>query len=204
RLDSSFALAYMHRGMAWAELKEFDRALADFNSAVNAEPGTAWTYASRADGWRFLKDWDRALADYDRAIELDSKNAVAYLHRGMTRRTLKDYAGAMADYEQSLKISPRLAVAHNNIAWLLATCPEASFRDGKRAVAVATHACELDGWKNPNHLDTLAAAYAEAGDFSKAAEWQARAIAMAVGQTSGEDWRARLDLYRRGMPYRGE
>ena len=110
----------------------------------------------------------------------------------------------MDDYEHSLKLSPRLSVAQNNIAWLLATCPEATFRDGKRAVAVATRACELDGWKNPNHLDTLAAAYAEAGDFSKAAQWQAKAIALAKGMTSGEDWQARLDLYRSGTPYRGE
>jgi tetratricopeptide (TPR) repeat protein len=158
----------------------------------------------RGLAWAELREFDRAIADYNLALQADPENAGAYLNRGMTRRTLKDYAGAMADYEQSLKISPKLAVAHNNIAWLLATCPEASFRDGERAVSVATRACELDGWKNPNHLDTLAAAYAEAGDFSKAAEWQAKAIALARGQTSGEDWQARLDLYRRGQPYRGE
>ncbi len=71
-------------------------------------------------------------------------------------------------------------------------------------MADATRACELDGWKSPNYIDTLAAACAESGDFAKAVEWQTKAIAMAKGQTSGEDWKARLELYRSGRPYRGD
>jgi hypothetical protein len=55
----------------------------------------------------------------------------------------------------------------NNIAWLLATSPEAKLRDGKEAVAVATKAMQIAGGNDPALLDTVAAAYAEAGGSPK-------------------------------------
>ena len=59
-----------------------------------------------------------------------------------------------------------------NLAWLLATCPDARHRDGKKAVEFAARHCLFVTGGTPNHLNTLAAAYAEGGDFAKAVEWQ--------------------------------
>src|SRR5262249_19208480 len=61
------------------------------------------------------------------------------------------------------------------LAWLWATGPD-GVRDGKRAVEAATRACELTDWKENEFLDTLAAAYAEVGDFDKAVEYQKKAV----------------------------
>ena len=58
----------------------------------------------------------------------------------------------------------------------MATCPEAKYRDGGKAVESATRACELTKWKSSEFLNTLAAAYAESGDFDAAVTWQTRAI----------------------------
>lgn len=63
-----------------------------------------------------------------------------------------------------------------DIAWAKATCPIEKYRDGQRAVELATLACELSNWKRFSHLEALAAAYAECGNFSKAIEWQEKAI----------------------------
>jgi tetratricopeptide (TPR) repeat protein len=65
----------------------------------------------------------------------------------------------------------------NNRAWLRATCPDASIRNGQLAIADSKKACELDNWILASHIDTLAAAYAEAGDFDSAVRYQQEAIA---------------------------
>ena len=85
---------------------------------------------------------------------------------------------------------------------IMAACPEAKFRDGKRAVEFATRACELTKWKNPSFLDTLAAAHAEAGDFDAAVTWQTRAIELLTDERQKDDYRSRLVLYQAKKPYR--
>jgi hypothetical protein len=85
----------------------------------------------------------------------------------------------------------------------LATCPDARYRDGKLAVAAATRAAELTNWKDRNVLETLAAAYAEAGDFASAVHWQQRArerfVAMGFSPNFNQD---RLALYQASKPLR--
>ena len=115
----------------------------------------------------------------------------------------KEYGRAIADYDRAIRLDPNDARAHNSRAWIQATCPDAKFRDGKTAVESATKACELSGWKAPSHIDTLAAAYAEAGGFDAAVKWQSRAIELASDPKEKDDDRTRLELYRAKKPYRG-
>jgi hypothetical protein len=102
-----------------------------------------------------------------------------------------------------MRIDPKQLVAHNGIAWLSATCVDGQFRDGRRAVEHAMKACKLSEWKNVANLDTLAAAYAEVGEFQKAIETQQRAIEL-VAPRMQADFKSRLELYRAGKPYRDE
>jgi serine/threonine-protein kinase len=85
---------------------------------------------------------------------------------------------------------------------IMASCSEAKYRDGKKAVEFATIACELTDWNRSIYLDTLAAAYAEAGDFDAAVRWQSRAIEIVSDETQKGDYRRRLALYQAGRPYR--
>ena len=96
-------------------------------------------------------------------------------------------------------VDPR---GHRELAWILATCPVAAIRDGKRAMAEATVACELTRWKDPDCVDTLAAACAEAKDFDGAVKWETQAIEMWRKQNDPtanlrkeSDMRDRLSLY---------
>ncbi len=75
---------------------------------------------------------------------------------------------AMSHYEKALKLKPDSVATLNNFAWVLSTAPEASLRDGPRALELAEKAVRLDGGQNPVHLRTLAAAYAENGRFDQA------------------------------------
>ncbi|UCC99277.1 MAG: hypothetical protein JSW66_05205 [Phycisphaerales bacterium] len=90
-------------------------------------------------------------------------------------------------------------------AWLQATCPIAEFRDGPKALENATRACELADWKDYRYFGTLAASYAEVGDFNSAVKWQKEAVDSVTEDTSAEsrsNYESRLNLYQSGKPYR--
>ncbi len=84
---------------------------------------------------------------------------------------------------------------------LLTTSPIAEHRDGTQAIAAATKACELSIWKNARNLETLAAAYAETGNFTEAIKWQDKSLEIAT-KIQRTDFESCLALYREGKPYR--
>ncbi len=132
-----------------------------------------------------------------------------YVNRGVAWAKKGDYGKAIADYSQTPRIKPNDSNAYNNLAWLQATCPDARYRDGSKAVENANTARQSDGGQHWYFLGTLAAAYAESGDFQKAVEWQAKAIDLAATDKSATEKdkaeaNSRLELYRQGKPYRDE
>jgi tetratricopeptide (TPR) repeat protein len=111
---------------------------------------------------------------------------------------------AIQHYERALEISPQSVSALNNLAWLLATCPDVSLRNGARAIQLAGRAEQLSEGTNAVVLRTLAAGYAEAGQFGKAIE-SGRA-ATQVAQMQGDNSLAaeleqQIALYELGLPY---
>ena len=111
---------------------------------------------------------------------------------------------AIASFAAVVQNHPDFAQGYNDYAWLLATGTDDKFRDGKKAIELATKACELTEWKSAGFLDTLAAAYAEVGDFDSALKWQAEAIANADSELPEvkEEIQSRLALYKDKKPYR--
>ncbi len=114
-----------------------------------------------------------------------------------------DYSAALQQMNAALDANPEDANSHNNKAWLLCTCPVEELRDGMLAIVHAKQACDLTDYKNEMFLDTLAAAYAETGDFDEAVRWQQETIAMQQpGDYSFQEYQDRLKLYQSGQPYR--
>ncbi len=112
------------------------------------------------------------------------------------------FAEAIQHYERAISLDPDHLDAEAYVfpAWLLATCPNASLRNGARAVELAIKACEITDWE-PWPLTALAAAYAETGQFGKAVASQERANALYEDYTHLEqEYRqrceARLERYR--------
>jgi HEAT repeat protein len=149
----------------------------------------------------------RAQEHFQKWIQLRPNDPNPLLERGGAYLRLHNYAKALADLKQASELLPkkdaRLATCYNNIAWILATCSQVEIRDGKGAIKYATEACEIQ--RTPIFVDTLAAAYAEAGNFEDAVEFQREALKQPGAFRLGlEAARARLRLYKSGKPYREE
>ena len=206
RLDPKFPLPWFNRGREWRIKKEFDKAIADYTEAIRLDP--RYTAAFNDRGVAYFtgkKEFDKAVADYTEALRLDPHYLFAINNRGDAWQAKKKFDLALQDYDQGIRLDPKNAAPYNEVAWLRSTCPDAKFRDGKKAVELATKACELTQWKNPELLDTLAAAYAETGDFEKAIKYAKQALDDAeFAKQNGEDSRKRLKLYEQKKPFREE
>ncbi len=118
-----------------------------------------------------------------------------------------DHFGQHANYvdtlRQAILLDGKDAWCYNQLAWVQATCSDASVRNGKEAVAAATKACELTGWSNWQFVDTLAAACAEAGDFKRAVELQEQALCTGTPIRSEQKaMQERVTLYKQSQPFR--
>ena len=124
--------------------------------------------------------------------------AIARVNRGYTYELMGKYANAIEEYTG---VAHSLAL--NNLAWLRATCPDAKFRDSDAAVDLAKRACDATQNREGMFLDSLAAAYAEAGKFSDAVKTQKMALEdKSFTVRYGEEAQKRLTFYKDKQPFR--
>ena len=181
----------------------FAEAETHFLAALKIKPRDADVHKSYAAALQQRGRTEEALAHLREALEaqpdVETRLQVATL-LGATKKTRE----AVAQYREALSLKPDSVEALNNLAWLLATSPDGSLRDGPEAVRFAEHACRLTQYKEATQLGTLAAAYAEAGRFAEAVATaeKARDRATAAGNTRFAGINQQLlTLYRAGRPY---
>ncbi|MGC1274205.1 MAG: tetratricopeptide repeat protein [Planctomycetaceae bacterium] len=177
-------------------------ALRQYDRAVEIDAENPRVYAARGGVKFLLNDFAGASTDLNEAIRLAPGNTDILHVRAMARCRSGDFGGAVADFEKVLQLNPDAILPRNNFAWYLSTLPEDTFRDGRRAVTLATEACDLSGWRQADCLGTLSAAYAECGKFVEALRLLERAITL---DSNGENAKTRqrmLDAFHRSEPYR--
>jgi tetratricopeptide (TPR) repeat protein len=180
RLDPTSAVGYYHRGLFRTIKREYDAAIADQDIAIS-------------------------LIAQGKTDPLQPRPGMVNLARGLAHRLKQDYVKANADLRETVRLAPEDTDALRNLAWFMATTPRDDLRDGKTAIQYGKKTCELSGWKNADHLGTLAAAFAESGDFQEAVKWQKKALeAGYVDKEELDQAQMRLKLYEAGKPYRDQ
>ena len=116
-------------------MKEYRRAIADYDEAIRLAPDEAGVYCNRGLSYLRMDDLDRALADFAAAICLNPKFHLTYNNRGYAYLLRGQYEQALADFQRAIELDPKHPNAYKNLAWLMATCPEAKYRDGETAVS---------------------------------------------------------------------
>jgi protein O-mannosyl-transferase len=198
--DSQVALAN-----ALLQKKRIDDAIIHFQKAVAIRPD--YFLARYRLGHALLEKGklDAAIEHSRAALLIQPDNADCHTVLAIALDEKGQSAEAIEHYEKALEISPQSVSASNNLAWLLATVSNASLRNGARAIQFAQQADQLSGGNNALVLRTLAAAYAEAGQFGKAIE--SAQAAMQLGRSQGDDslvteLQQEIALYELGLPYR--
>ena len=203
-LKPDYAEAYTNRAAVWSKKGDYLSALADCNEALHLNPGYAEAYFQRANAYAGKGDYALALTDYGDAIARKPSFGEALFNRANIYAGKGDYDRALADYGNAIGRDPAFAEAYNNLAWLRAACSEDRIRNGRQAEDYAKKACELAAWKNPDYVDTLAAACAEAGAFDDAVKWERKYLEFGISKEAAESARQRLSLYAMKKAYHEE
>ncbi len=207
RLEPDRAEARGNLALALARSGRIDEAIAQYTEALRIRPD--WTKAHYNIGVLLARQGrtDEAAAHMREVLRLQPDNAPALAQLADLLVRQKKIREALDAYRAALRAEPGLVGAANNLAWILATHPDPAFRNGAEAVRVAEQACGGAASSNAQCLDTLAAAYAEAGRFTDAAEAARKALSLTAnlpGRTDADAIARRLALYEAGRPYRSE
>jgi tetratricopeptide (TPR) repeat protein len=202
---NSVAVAHNNLGFALLQKAELDAAAAEFEKAVKISPNYADAHFNLGNA-RFEKDRvDDAIVQWEKTLSIQADDAEAHTNIGRAFFRKGQIDQAVAHYKKALEIAPHSIWASNDLAWIFATCSNASFRNGPEAVAMAQRALQVSGAEDPTVLRTLAAAYAESGRFSDAIEAADRALGLARRQSDfalTRNLQEDVDLYRTSSPLR--
>ncbi len=203
QIDPAFAKAHSNLGIALNKKGRADEAIAQFQEALRLKPDYADAHFNLGNALLRKGRTDAAIAHFQETLRLNPDQEAVWLNLGNALLQLGNADEAITDFEQALRLKPTDVQARNNLAWLLATGPRASLRNGHRAVELALKANDLTGGTNPVLLRTLAAALAEAGRFPEAVDTIQRALQLAGAQSNDSLARQleyELTLYQAGNP----
>lgn len=186
--------ALFNRAEILLQQGRYEHAIADYGEVLKLNPDDSAAYAGRGIALSALGDTQNALADLNHVVRLQPENAQAYVDRADLYAALGNWERAAGDYRVAIRLDDTMGRAYQNVAWMMATCPEKRFRNPDLAVRAAQRAIQLDG-ETYLGLDTLAAAYASVGKFSEAITAQTKAIAEAPSGDQS-DLSRRLALYQ--------
>jgi tetratricopeptide (TPR) repeat protein len=206
QLEPKQYLAHYELANALIKKGKVDEGIAEFKQTLELNP--KYADAHRYLGVTLLYDKnqpDEAIQQFKAALDANPEYAEAYNFLGIALLQKGRPNEAAGDFVLAVELHPHYVLAENNLAWLVATSPEASLRNGTKAVALAEDADQTANGQNPMVTMTLAAAYAEAGRFPDAIATAQRAIQLADAANNNgleASLKMQLQIYQSGSPFR--
>jgi tetratricopeptide (TPR) repeat protein len=195
--EGDLALALVNQG-------RFDEVIDVCRTALKLQPNEPKIHYILALALVDQGKLDEAIDACRAALKLQPDEPKIHYLLGNTLSTQGKFDEAIAEYKTALQFDPDHLFALNDLAWLLATAPDARFRDGPEAVRLAEHACQISDYQVTLYVGTLAAAYAEAGRFDDAVKTAQKAIALATAAHNGnlvQKNHELLELYQHKRAY---
>jgi tetratricopeptide (TPR) repeat protein len=197
-------MALNNLGIALGEQGKFDEAVKCFTEALRVKPDFANAHINISHILTLQGNMDEAAVHLTEALRLDPQSAKAHFYLGQVLMQKGKINEAITHFEEALRLKPDWIEPMNNLAWFLSASKEITIHNPAKAVSLARRACELTNYKEPHTLDTLAVAYAAAGDFSKAIETAEKALELCQSpeqNTLKKEIESRLVLYKAGKSY---
>lgn len=195
---NNLGVVFLARGLV-------DEALSRFQDAVTIRPDNAPAQGNLGKAFLQKGNLDEAMTHYRRLLQIEPNNLEAHNILGTAFFQEGKVDQAIGEWQRILAIEADNGNALSNLAWVMATYPDASIRNGAKAVDFAQRAVSISDQRSPIILRTLAAAYAENKRFAEAIETaqQAERLATAQGNTAlAQELDLQIELYRKGNPLR--
>jgi tetratricopeptide (TPR) repeat protein len=194
--------AWIFLAQARAQSGDLPGALEAIGEGMRLDPENPHSFSFRGSVLMQLGRWEEAREDMTEAIRIRPDEATNYLLRAQSSRRLGDYGGGLEDLRTARRWSPDDPGILNSLAWLLATCPVDSLRDGPLAESLAMRAADLTGGRQSEVVNTLAAALAENGKFAEARERLRQSIELAPPGYNAEEREAMRRAFDEDRPFR--
>jgi Flp pilus assembly protein TadD len=202
-LDPNMVAAHNNLGILLVELGRTNEAVAHFQDASRLDARDALARFNLGKVLRKIGRQDDAAAAFRSALDLSPDDADTLMNLGEVLREQGSPEEAVRLVRRAVESQPDHLAPKLSLAWMLATVPQESLRSGLEAVRLAGEVNRATGGTNPEALRVLAAAQAEAGDFSQASATAHRALAEAQGETAAQIKRD-ISAYGAGQPIRGK
>jgi tetratricopeptide (TPR) repeat protein len=221
-LEPDSVQGVLMRSLIAAQEKRYADAIKDMEMLVRFDPNNQAWVLQLASYYQADERPRLAIKLLDDSISKDKMAWQALRLRGDAKLSISQHREAIEDYRKAVRAMESKekegtpdeqrpddndkSGLYNNLSWVLATSPIDAIRNGKEALELALKACEATDYKEAHILSTLAAAYAETGDFEKAREWATKAVeaGKAKGHEQLEQLEKELEAYKANKPWREE
>jgi tetratricopeptide (TPR) repeat protein len=188
-------------GAILIEKNKPEEALRHLNAVLRINPNDDSAYINQAKALLMLGRFNEAIECLDKLLRQTPDSVGGYYLMSIALEKTGNTSQAITLLKKTLTLAPNVIEPINDLSRILATSRNLSLRDPNEAIRLAKHGCELTKYRNADSLDTLAVAYASAGNFSEAVYYAEKALSLAKlspERASEEKIQEHLNLFKQG------